>query len=77
MKHLIHPQAQTSRTTDAELISAFGNALDRNYSKAVRAAQKHWERCFAGKDPSDACVSVRISGTLTRPRRPFIAGHGL
>lgn len=43
------------------LISGLRHALDVNYERVLAAAQERWERNFAGKDPSDACVSVRIS----------------
>lgn len=42
------------------LISGLRHALDVNYDRVLAAAQHRWEQNF-GKDPSDACVSVRIS----------------
>jgi hypothetical protein len=59
---------------DAEnhrLIDALRQALDSNYSRLLEGAKDHWERNYAGKDPSDACVSVRVtSGDLQRPSLP-------
>jgi hypothetical protein len=59
---------------DAEnrrLIDALGQALDSNYSRLLETAKHHWERNYAGKDPSDACVSVRVtSGDSHRPSLP-------
>jgi hypothetical protein len=43
------------------LISGLKHALDMNYARVLDAARNEWERSFAGKDPSDACVSVRIT----------------
>lgn len=43
------------------LISGLKQALDLNYARVLAAAQNRWEAHYAGKDPSDACVSVRIS----------------
>jgi hypothetical protein len=43
------------------LINGLRQALDMNYARVLAAASTQWERNFAGKDPSDACVSVRIS----------------
>jgi hypothetical protein len=43
------------------LIAGLRQALDLNYARVLAAAQSRWEAHFAGKDPSDACVSVRIS----------------
>ena len=43
------------------LITGLRHALDMNYARVLAAAKTRWERNFEGKDPSDACVSVRIS----------------
>jgi hypothetical protein len=60
----------TSQQTDAlsdniidshRLITGLRHALDVNYGRVLASARMQWERNFEGKDPSDACVSVRIS----------------
>ena len=56
------------RATNRELVIGLRSALDRNYSRILRAAGDEWQRRFAGKDPSDACVSVHISGDSLRGR---------
>jgi hypothetical protein len=76
---------------DAEnrrLIDALRQALDSNYSRLREAAKEQWERNFTGKDPSDACVSVRITsgdsqksslpcaGILRRGRKSLLNGSG-
>jgi hypothetical protein len=44
-----------------------------NYGRVLASARAQWDRNFEGKDPSDACVSVRISsgkptaGILKKP----------
>ena len=43
------------------LITGLRHALDVNYARVLASARAQWERNFEGKDPSDACVSVRIS----------------
>jgi hypothetical protein len=43
------------------LIDGLRKALDLDYSRVLETAKKEWERNFAGKSPSDACVSVRVS----------------
>jgi hypothetical protein len=43
------------------LVTGLRHALDVNYARVLAAAEERWNRNFAGKDPSDACVSVRIS----------------
>ena len=55
--------------TDNELITGFRSALDRSYSRICQAAADEWQRRFAGNDPSDACVSVRISSSASDPTR--------
>lgn len=42
------------------LITGLRNALDVNYARVLATAQERWERNF-GTDPSDACITVRIS----------------
>ena len=55
------------------LITGLRHALDLNYARVLAAASTQWDRNFAGKDPSDACVTVRISsgkplaGVLRKP----------
>ena len=49
------------RATNGELITGLRSALDHSYSRIVKAAGDEWQRRFGGKDPSDSCVSVRIS----------------
>jgi hypothetical protein len=55
------------------LITGLRQALDMNYARVLASARTQWERNFEGKDPSDACVTVRIgsgkplAGILRRP----------
>ena len=82
------------RNNDADnrrLIDGLRQALDMNYARLLETAKQQWERNFAGKDPSDACVSVRVTsgdsqrpslpcaGILRRRRRSLLNGnpHGL
>ena len=61
-----------NHSQEADLTAPLRKALDQKYGQVVDAARKHWERNFGGKDPSDACVSVRIScNTLAAPRPSF------
>lgn len=43
------------------MVEGLQRALEKNYGRILRVAGKEWERRFAGKDPSDACVNIRIS----------------
>ena len=70
------------------LIAGLKHALDLNYARVLDSARQQWERNFAGKDPSDACVSVRITsgegqksslacgGILRKPGHSFLNGNG-
>lgn len=49
------------RATNRELIIGLRGALDQSYSRVLKAASDEWQRRFGGKEPSDSCVSVRIS----------------
>jgi hypothetical protein len=54
-------QTLTDTVIDSRrLIAGLRQALDVNYARILATAQTRWEE-NAGKDPSDACVSVRIS----------------
>ena len=60
------------------LITGLRHALDMNYARVLASARTQWERHFEGNDPSDACVSVRISsgkptaGILKKPASSFL-----
>ena len=60
------------------LIAGLRHALDMNYARVLATAKTQWEHNFEGKDPSDACVSVRISsgkqlaGILKKPAASFL-----
>jgi hypothetical protein len=41
-------------------------AVDRKFGRLITEARKEWERKFAGSDPSDTCVTVRISAGESR-----------
>jgi hypothetical protein len=62
------------------LIAGLRQALDINYTRILATAQMRWEQNFAGKDPSDACVTVRISsgkplaGILKKTSRSLLHG---
>jgi len=82
---------QRHHAENRRLIDALRQALDSNYSRLLETAQQQWERNFSGKDPSDACVSVRVTsgdsqrsslacaGILRRRRKSLLNGnpHGL
>lgn len=61
------------------LIAGLRHALDVNYARVLATAHERWERNF-GTDPSDACVSVRISsgkplaGLLKKSRGSLLHG---
>lgn len=59
-----------ARLSNRELIEGLRNALNSRYSRVVTAARNQWESNFGVQDPSDSCVSVRIStrATATMPR---------
>src|SRR5450432_751343 len=42
-------------------VAGLQRALDKSYTRIRERAQAAWERLNAGKDPSDACVSVRVT----------------
>jgi hypothetical protein len=80
-------QIDPQRHEDRRMIDGLRQALDLNYARLLASAQQQWEHHFAGKDPSDACVSVRVSagdsqrlplpcaGILRKKRRSLLNGH--
>ena len=80
-------QIDRQRQDNRRLIDELRQALDMNYARLRAAAKAQWEHNFAGKDPSDACVSVRVTagdspqrslpcaGILRRRRRSLLNGH--
>jgi hypothetical protein len=62
------------------LVAGLRQALDINYARLLATAQTRWEQKFAGRDPSDACVTVRISsgkplaGILKKTSRTLLQG---
>ena len=62
------------------LITGLRHALDVSYTRVLDAAKERWERNFEGNDPSDACVSVRITsgkpsaGVLKKPSGSLLYG---
>jgi hypothetical protein len=57
-----------------EVIAGLERALDRTYRHLLKTAQRRWESTFTGKDPSDACVSVRIEAN--HPQKRCLPGAG-
>ena len=49
--------------TRIELLSGFERALDNSFKRVRENARRQWESRFAGPDPSDDCVNVRINAT--------------
>jgi len=52
-----------------EIICGLRQALDLRYRQICDGAGADWERLFGGKDPADACVSVRVSAALSNAIR--------
>ena len=58
-----------SSAVNGKLASTLRHTLDRKYQGLFRSAQAGWERYFAGSDPSDSCVTIRISAGAGRDQR--------
>jgi hypothetical protein len=53
----------------AEVIAGLRHALDSKYRQICEVARHDWERLFRGKDPTDACVNVRVAVTPSSATR--------
>jgi hypothetical protein len=51
---------QSSGELSRQVVQAMLRVMQRKQGELINAARKEWECKFAGSDPSDACVSVRI-----------------
>ena len=76
--HALHDSIIDSR----RLVTGLRHALDMNYARVLAAARTRWEAHFADNDPSDSCVSVRISsgkplaGVLKKSSGSLLHGAG-
>ena len=59
-----------------EVIAGLQQALDLKYRRLCEAARSDWERLFGGKDPADACVSVRVAVEPLAIQATAIRGSG-
>ena len=77
--------AQTQILSDSiidsrRLITGLKQALDVSYERVLEAGRERWERHFADYDPSNACVSVRITsgkptaGVIRKPATSLLYG---
>jgi len=64
---LLNRNCSYHRTSDSDLAACLRKVLDAKYGSILGTARRQWERSFRGADPSDRCVSVRVSGASTRP----------
>lgn len=55
--------------TNRKLTGGLPRAIDNSFHAMIERARQDWQRRFAGQDPSDACVTVKITGTAARPVR--------
>ena len=53
----------------AEEIAGLSHALDLHYRQIRQAAHANWKYLFAGRDPADACVTVRVGATPSSATR--------
>lgn len=62
----LHNGYESSGELPRKFAEVMLRAVGRNHGRLIAEARKEWERRFAGRDPSDACVTVRISGSDSR-----------
>jgi hypothetical protein len=62
------------------LITGLRHALDVSYARVLDAARQQWEQHFEPNDPSNACVTVRITsgkpsaGVIRKPAQSLLYG---
>ncbi|MGI9088706.1 MAG: hypothetical protein ACR2HH_13360 [Chthoniobacterales bacterium] len=50
------------QVTDRQITEGLRQIFGHNRGRILGTAGRSWEQIFAGREPSDACVRVRISG---------------
>ena len=60
------PNSPADGIDNCTFINGIRQALDLNHTRMLDVAKKYWDRKYAGTDPSDACVSVRITSGKAR-----------
>jgi len=80
MKSFSQPQILSDNFIDnRRLITGLRHALDVSYERVLDAAKERWER-LESSDPSDACVSVRVTsgkpsaGVIRKPAASLLYG---
>jgi hypothetical protein len=51
-----------------ELLEGLQFAIDHSYRRLRETARQEWESRFASNDPSDACVSIRVTAVGSNAR---------
>jgi hypothetical protein len=78
-------QAIEAEILKCETIERLQRAIDCNYRRLFESARREWELRFAGKDPSDTCVKVRVAtikasqtmpGSVTKRTKPLHGANG-
>ena len=69
-----HTHNLGKKMPNRDAIDNLRRALDLGYARMRERARSEWERNVAGKDPSDACVSIRITTGDSRGRSLPTAG---
>jgi hypothetical protein len=57
----VNTNLKTFNADNRRLIDGLRKALEINHVRMFETAKQQWERNFAGNDPSDSCVSVRVT----------------
>jgi hypothetical protein len=62
----LHNGYEPKRESPHQVAQAMLRAVKKNCGRLIAEARKEWERRFADSDPSDACVTVRITSSDSR-----------
>ena len=69
MKTLVRRLSESEHTGSE--VQGLQWALDKSYAKLRERAQAEWQRRCADRDPSDACVCVRIGQAVRQQALTF------
>jgi hypothetical protein len=72
MNAYLQADSESQSDLSRQIAEGMLRAIEKNYGRLITTARKEWERKYAGLDPSDSCVTVRISsGELRDLSRMF------
>ena len=66
MNAYLQADSESESDLSRQIAEGMLRAIKKNYGRLIATARKEWERKYAGSDPGDSCVTVRINTGKSR-----------